>query len=47
MTQYKGSMTSREPSTFQNSIIVPGQFLLGPTIIYSTRVCIPALVRIP
>ena len=46
MTQYKGSVTGREPSTFQNSIMVPGQFFLGPTIIYSKGNCIPVFVKI-
>src|SRR5579862_2948218 len=38
MTQYKGSVTHREPSSFQNNIQVPGQFLLGPTTSTASRI---------
>src|SRR5258708_2285664 len=38
MTQYTASVTNREPSTFQNSIIAPRQLLLGPTIITARRI---------
>jgi hypothetical protein len=33
MPQYKGSMTSREPSTFQNNIHFLAHYFPGPTTI--------------